>query len=412
MIDYKRLLSDAQEICAKRPQDKEFNIFTILRNATEEVLLHSRFLFEMLNTRGSHNFEYLYLSAFIDVVNRRREISIPEFSSHQLSNSYVFRERDHIDLLIFLPDGYTLIIENKIYAEDQERQLKRYYDEVITNYKRDANKLVILYLTLDGHSPSEISTRGLNHPIHCISYANEINEWLNICIGKTPSYANDVKEVLKQYRCLIVKLANVNERSEIMQQIAELILKNEDSLKSAIGIAKAINLAKSEIMLRFMIAIEKEFNKRGYNTILFDKNAIECYYISKEVPAIAFLIKKLDDDTSFCFIIEVYDCLYYYLGFCKHINSEQKIILKQAVENDFPDIYKKLVNAVDKVLEVKKQTTYSIVWDYILDSSYKKYNFKKFDDNCIVLIDEAEEHANRIIIDLLPLIQKMEHYLS
>ena len=42
----------------------------------------------------------------------------------------VERERHNIDILITNGSGQALAIENKIYAEDQDRQIERYYREL------------------------------------------------------------------------------------------------------------------------------------------------------------------------------------------------------------------------------------------------------------------------------------------
>ena len=92
----------------------EFNIFSILDLESDEVNLHSRFLFELLNPRGSHSQGNYFLDKFL----RLKQIDISNF---ELKNIYVKREYRNSDILI-TNQGHAIIVENKIYAEDQPHQ--------------------------------------------------------------------------------------------------------------------------------------------------------------------------------------------------------------------------------------------------------------------------------------------------
>ncbi|WP_404840898.1 PD-(D/E)XK nuclease family protein [Alkalilimnicola ehrlichii] len=54
-------------------------------------------------------------------------------------------------------DRQAVIIENKIYADDQESQLRRYHDAL---KQKGYSPIYIRYLTLDGSAPSEESLAG------------------------------------------------------------------------------------------------------------------------------------------------------------------------------------------------------------------------------------------------------------
>jgi hypothetical protein len=246
--------------------------------------------------------EIAFSPNLLTLFSLKRDISLPVFEIEQLKSSCVFREKAHIDILLLLPDEYTILIENKIYAEDQDTQIKRYYDEAVQNLRRDQSKLIIIYLTLDGHAPSDRSVA---------SYAHEIDEWLGLCLGRTT--ISGVKEVLLQYRALIRILTNRPNEGGPME-LVNLISDNESSFNTAVCIEEALRTAKAQIMLRFMKAIEQELNGAGLDTLFFDQKAIELYYISKEVPAMAFTLKRWQN-TSLCIIVEIYDSLYYYWAF-------------------------------------------------------------------------------------------------
>ena len=92
-----------------------------------------------------------------------------------------------------------IIIENKIYAYDQEEQLFKYYNKIISeNYKKE--NIFIYYLTLDGREPSLNSIQNLviGKDIRCISYKEEILEWIKHCMKES---IFDNAEVL--FKCLM-----------------------------------------------------------------------------------------------------------------------------------------------------------------------------------------------------------------
>ena len=74
---------------------------------------------------------------------------------------YIGRQSDseggRID--IYLTDGkHSIIIENKIYAGDQHHQMLRYWNYGMSQKGDDMEKsFVLIYLTLDGCSPSKDS---------------------------------------------------------------------------------------------------------------------------------------------------------------------------------------------------------------------------------------------------------------
>lgn len=100
----------------------QFNIFSILNCERLEVSTHSAFIYELLNPKGSHAQGILYLKAFLkDVLNK------PDFN---LNTVKVERERSigeagRLDLVIENKEE-LLIIEMKIDAGDQPKQLRRY----------------------------------------------------------------------------------------------------------------------------------------------------------------------------------------------------------------------------------------------------------------------------------------------
>lgn len=397
-------------------EDKSsFNIFTILRNENEEVMLHSRFIYELLNPHGSHSMKEKYLKLFLRVLVNIAGVSLPQFSDAELMTTTVYRERFNIDLLLYLPDGFTIIIENKIDADDQSSQLERYYNTVINVCRRDKDKVRIIYLS-NGREPKAKSIGRLSHEVTVITYASEIDCWLELCLDESKMYGV-LYETIRQYHQLVNLISGKNDslKGSIMKEISKFILKDEEALRSAINISKALNESKSVVISRFLSALEKEMLNEGYQKVSSserESEAIENYYHAKEVIWQWYVLKAFSSEINFSFAYEITDRLYYYFAFTNEDGSE--IIEKSVVKSKHPTIYSKCINAICKahdIESIKRTTEASLFWEYLFDKSGKRYDFKKFSDNCISLNTNFESEAKRICQDVLPIIRRVEESL-
>lgn len=155
-----------------------FNIFSALNLCYDEVRLHSRLLATLLNPNATHGLGNQFLKLFL------AHIGLPEDYITCCNESIVERSIGELTDIsggridIILEDGkHALIIENKIYAEDQPNQLLRYH-----NYGKErfgASNFHIVYLTLYGSNPSDKSLGGKTFDFSTISYATDILELLH-----------------------------------------------------------------------------------------------------------------------------------------------------------------------------------------------------------------------------------------
>lgn len=188
---------------------KPFNIFSILRSDHEEVGLHSKFLFELLNPNGSHGKGNLFLQMFLE------HIGIKTFLLNKVTVSC---EKDNIDILITNP-RQSIVIENKIYAGDQPNQLERYYNIQRKQGKQD---IWLVYLKMGGGFPSlislgNISQEVINRRLLCNSY-KDIFPWIVQCI-KESSENPALRESLIQYKKLIDVMTDskaIEERKQLL----------------------------------------------------------------------------------------------------------------------------------------------------------------------------------------------------
>lgn len=240
----------------KFERGENYNIFYDLGFMSDEVHLHSMFLANLLNPKGSHGQRGKFLEAFLKMLQK----SFPAISADNLElnitnasvevEKYIGRQTDseggRID--IYLTDGkHSIIIENKIYAGDQHHQMLRYWNYGMSQKGDDTEKsFVLIYLTLDGSSPSKDSLGEdlKENDIVCLSYKNDIRGWLDRCVelaSRTPL----VRETINQYISTIDILTN-----NVMEDNKELldILSKEENLDAVYDIANNKNIVVNRII--------------------------------------------------------------------------------------------------------------------------------------------------------------------
>ena len=234
----------------KFERGENYNIFNDLGFMSDEVHLHSMFLANLLNPKGSHGQRGKFLEAFLKMLQK----TFPAISADSLEidttiasvevEKYIGRQTDseggRID--IYLTDGkHSIIIENKIYAGDQHHQMLRYWNYGMSQKGDDTEKsFVLIYLTLDGCSPSKDSLGEdlKENDIVCLSYKSDIRGWLDRCVelaSRTPL----VRETINQYISTIDILTN-----NVMEDNKELldILSKEENLDAIYDIANNKNI--------------------------------------------------------------------------------------------------------------------------------------------------------------------------
>lgn len=214
----------AQEIENRhREQGEFFNVFNIIGMRVDEVRLHSAMLAELLSPNGYHGLGTLFLRAFLDVIGVESSFIDYSYCNLDCKERYIGAktETDGGRIDIIIEDGnHAIIIENKIYAPDQENQLLRYY-----NYgrKKFPNGFKLLYLTLNGDEPHECSLGGKSIDYQKISYKNEIIRWLEQC-SDIASSKDNAKIVINQYCHLVKELTLTDMDSQYFEQLKAITL--------------------------------------------------------------------------------------------------------------------------------------------------------------------------------------------
>lgn len=245
-IDSEKLISLLREVdrtrleheLAARLTGENFNVFNILRLSDSEVRTHSAFIAELLDPKGSHGQDCLYLKLFLRMLNINEVAFMAEgakvFVEHSIGKVDPQKATcGRIDIILVDKHCHHIVIENKIYALDQDDQLLRYHVAF-----PDAP---IYYLTLNKDNPSGESlgltplTRDyvilgermkvLN--VECVSYREHILHWLEDCYKASVSLPV-IRETIFQYENLIKKLTNQACGDKMKEKIIAIITEHPE----------------------------------------------------------------------------------------------------------------------------------------------------------------------------------------
>jgi len=244
------LLAQINLICKKydeidRITGEKFNIFQTLGLQADE-LSHSKIIAELLNPKGSHGRGDEFLKLFLPFAG------FDDASKFENAKVAIERktENGRVDILI-TGNQATIVIENKIYAGEQEGQLAR--------YRQDYPTATIVYLTLYGHPPTDYSTRGDKEAYDkSISYQEHIISWLEQCKEKAVNFSY-VRETIAQYINLLQSLTGQTRRHEMTDDFFETVARSPENLKSAIAVVKNIDDVKRKILRKHVIPVMETF---------------------------------------------------------------------------------------------------------------------------------------------------------
>ena len=243
-----------------------FNVFNVLGLSSSETRTHSAFIAELLNPYGSHGMGDLFLRKFLpyahiedlnlDTKNAYVEV---ERSIGEIDDDYEHGGR--IDLIIESTGSKGVIIENKIYAIDQPKQLVRYYHYAESTY-RDYR---LLYLSLDKEKASSASTEGKEVKLVAgenyltITYRNEILQWLNDCLNELPK-DKVVYLIVKQYIDLLKQLTYQMEEKNIVLDV----LKKDENLACTLEVLKNAGAWKESLWNEFADILKEKVEVKGW----------------------------------------------------------------------------------------------------------------------------------------------------
>ncbi|MCY4209729.1 MAG: PD-(D/E)XK nuclease family protein [Gammaproteobacteria bacterium] len=270
ILDQVRLLkSKYDELAAVTGE--QFNVFSILGVEADEVRTHSAFLADLLDPQGSHRQGAAFLKLFLGLD------ALKSSESGEYKNPETFRvskeastDQGQIDILLENEEA-CIVIENKIYAGDQERQLARYY-EAARNRGYLEKRIKLVYLTLDGSSPSDYSLAGLPmERVKCLSYSEDIIKWLEKCMKlEEVQRVSPIREIVFQYRDLLKQLTGQSTNKRLSVELKDILVKPEN-YKLIPELEEAILALQVHVQLKFWIKLTEimkcKIDKSGIHDI-------------------------------------------------------------------------------------------------------------------------------------------------
>jgi hypothetical protein len=178
--------------------------------------------------------EHLLLDRFLQVVARRTpklDKLMPNFI-RGIEIEQEAKSDGWIDILIFnLRTKQAIIVENKVWAIDQARQLPRYYWELTEQGEYEV--LAVVYLSADGHPPytGDWTDHDLNaiRPV-TISYETLLEEWLRP--ARREPKLTSIHTFLSWYSQIIEHLLEVQTMTNMLKDFAAGLAANPQSMKA------------------------------------------------------------------------------------------------------------------------------------------------------------------------------------
>lgn len=232
---YSNLLNDVDfdklDLGLKNP-----NIFSILR-ITKNEIRHSNFLSWLLEPKGSHGLDDLFLKRFLREVfssERFGDIDQVDVEGLNLNEVQVLREWNHIDLMVVLSD-VVISIENKVFTKDHSKQLERYKEVIQHSYPN--KKKVFVYLNPEGdESNEEIDTyQPLSYEFIIDVLERIIEVYGDSIKSQVLVYIKDYITVIKQDIMGTDKLVELSQKIySNHKEIIDFILENKPDLTSEV----------------------------------------------------------------------------------------------------------------------------------------------------------------------------------
>ena len=279
-LNIQRFFQEVASICALEQAQQEernrkgenYNLFSILSIERYE-LKHSALIANLLDPKGSHGCGDAFLRAFFEIALKERaypfkDCTLPDSYTEYYTGPIVGDTGGRIDILV-KSSSYGLIIENKIYAGDQDKQLTRY-----DNYGKEtfgADKYLLVYLTLYGDDASKESTatKSAEEVAYLrLSYAEDILRWLGQCVRLADNKPL-VRESLNQYIRTIKQLTYQDMNQEDIEKIIDLAVDHPEVVATLSSKRDAI---AQRIRKKYIFDELKEYAaKKGW---LFDNTEI------------------------------------------------------------------------------------------------------------------------------------------
>lgn len=166
----------------------KFNLFDILQIYHLEAKVHTPFLVALLNPEGKHRQGRLFFDAFIKYLFGA-SFNPDCISEIKVAKEFSDYENGRMDILIsYRQNGVNkeIVIENKIYHNDEKEQLTRYYKYLTQTRGLKEGQYHLIYLTPYKEKPTSQSINPYLY--NSLIQADSLTEW---------GYYGDIEFILK-----------------------------------------------------------------------------------------------------------------------------------------------------------------------------------------------------------------------
>jgi len=276
---------------------ENFNIFSILKLSSNENQLHSRFLKDLLDINGTHGFGSTFLDLFVQYLGKKltNDFSFETKTSKTEIEKYIGVRNDiqktggRIDISI-QNENTEIVIENKIYAQEQDFQIERYCNYALPR------KGLVLYLTLHGKEPKSNGDYKLNEHFFSISYSHDIIAWLLMCFKEASDFPI-LRETIKQYILIIKKLTGQLTDSTMNIEVKKMIL---DNYLSAKQIRESFEDLTNDIISFWSDVTKKISDKTNKVNVNFNNKTVLLDVCNHNRDKLGVYIENIFSDTYLC----------------------------------------------------------------------------------------------------------------
>lgn len=360
----------------KKRGQNDFNPLLCVQKLDDEANMHSGFLYALLNPCGEHYQDDLFLKLFLDSISLKKWFG-------DTNNAEVYKEYKNIDIYI-TNNNKHIIIENKIWARDQDRQIERYIEAIAKEQSlesslessdidsnddmksseiessesetKQVNKayenIAVLYLTPDAKDPTQQSLGkweiqgdyliNENNQVRykAISYNNEMIDWLDSALNEAGGIRN-LRMAIECYTDVVKRLTGQKENTMDLQAFF-----NKKGNEQFLEIALELVARRDEVLKAHFSVIKREIERDI-------ENKYEEYKATSDDDCLYIWHKNFDEAELKFYICVLYDEKKHkvWLGACldaEEYDMEQTSAilqqLKEVLSIDDNDFHKDIFN--------------------------------------------------------------------
>lgn len=249
----------------RRLTSERHNIFEALGVAHKENY-HSRFIGYLVNPSGEHDQGDVFLRALLQWLGPHPALSpIVRDSINAYLSPFVVRQPHaritaeldtggygRIDLVIELPGGTTIAIENKVYAGEQDEQLGRYWQWLRSpSPSGTAENSALIFLTPDGRAGTTSAAQDAVVRMSYADLAHVLEQGASTC----PATASPLTQSVSQYTHLCRDIALGSSTMTKPNTDIQKLLNDTVQLEAAFMLAEQLEEKRKAILKEFALHV-------------------------------------------------------------------------------------------------------------------------------------------------------------